>query len=62
MNFLDDKRCLDVCEFHPLAARMRLLRVVRPHAAIKDERLFLYMFPYIHVPLHHIRMPPWLLS
>ena len=58
MDLLDHDRSLDVCEFHALAARMRLLGVIGTHAAVKDERLFLYMFPYIHALLRHIHKPP----
>ena len=60
MDLLNDKRCFDVREFHALAARMRPLRVIRTHAAVKDERLFSYVFPYIDALLRHMYEPPCL--
>ena len=54
MDFLDDTRGLDVRELHALAARMRFLRVVCAHAAVKDERLFFQIFSYVHALLRHM--------
>ena len=38
VDVADDNRRLDICELDAFAARMQFLRVVCPHAAVKDKR------------------------